>query len=43
MLKKTLVLLSISAGAALLLSFTKVEPQQQVLKTIIIDFAKPRI
>lgn len=37
MLKKTLVLLSISAGAALLLSFTKVEPQQQVLKTIIID------
>lgn len=37
MLKKTLVLLSIIAGSALLYSFTKVKPQQQVLRTIIID------
>ena len=37
MLKKTLVLLSFIAGSALLFSFTKVKPQQQVLRTIIID------
>ncbi|MGZ3840414.1 MAG: N-acetylmuramoyl-L-alanine amidase family protein [Flavisolibacter sp.] len=37
MLKKTLVLLFTLAGSALLYSFTKVKPQQQVLRTIIID------
>lgn len=37
MLKKTLVLLSFVAGTALLFSFKKTEPKQQVLKTIIID------
>ncbi len=37
MLKKTLVLLSFVAGSALLYSFKKAEPKQQVLKTIVID------
>ena len=37
MLKKTLVLASFIAGSALLYSFTKVTPRQQVLRTIIID------
>jgi len=37
MMKKTLVLLSFVAGAGLLFSFTKAKPEQQVLKTIIID------
>lgn len=37
MLKKTLVLLCFIAGSALLYSFTKARPEQQVLKTIIID------
>ncbi len=37
MLKKTLVLLCFVAGTALLYSFTKEAPRQQVLKTIIID------
>ena len=37
MLKKTLVLLCFVAGSALLYSFTKEEPRQKVLKTIVID------
>jgi N-acetylmuramoyl-L-alanine amidase len=37
MLKKTLVLLAFIAGSALLYSFTKVKPTQQVLRTIVID------
>ena len=37
MLKKTLVLLFCIAGAALLFSFTKAKPHQQVLRTIVID------
>src|SRR5215217_6220204 len=37
MLKKGLVALTLIAGSALFYSFTKVNPQQQVLRTIVID------
>lgn len=37
MLKKTLVLFSFLAGSALLYSFSRPKPEQQVLRTIIID------
>ncbi|MBA2745778.1 MAG: N-acetylmuramoyl-L-alanine amidase [Flavisolibacter sp.] len=37
MIKKTLVLVGFIAFAALLISFTKEKPRQQVLKTIVID------